>query len=132
LVNGERVDVQECANGAYVFGLSIANRSTSVRIVSRAAAPGELGLARDPRLLGVALRRLVVRKGRRSRIIDAADKRLVEGFHGYEPDDKLRWTDGDAALPTDLFADLGHGAELVLHLAGTARYIADGSCREAA
>jgi hypothetical protein len=132
LVNGKRVDAEQCVNGAYIFPLPVADQSTIVRIVSRAAAPGELGLGRDPRPLGVALRRLVVRKGTRSRVIDAADERLVEGFHGYERDGSLRWTDGDAALPIDLFADFGRGMELVLHVSGTIRYVADARCQEAA
>jgi hypothetical protein len=132
LVNGDRVDAEQSVNGAHVFRLPVADQITTVRIVSRAAAPDELGLARDPRSLGVALRRVVLRKGSRSRIVNVADDRLVEGFHGYEPDCGIRWTDGDAALPIDLFEDFAKGAELVLQLAGTARYVADVRCQEAA
>jgi len=132
LVNGDRVDVEHSVNGAHVFRLPVVDQITTVRIVSRAAAPDELGLARDPRSLGVALRRVVLRKGSRSRIVNVADDRLVEGFHGYEQDGGIRWTDGDAALPIDLFEDFAGGAELVLQLGGTARYIADFRCQEAA
>ena len=31
-------------------------------------------------------------------VIEAADERLTEGFHGFEAGNGLRWTDGDAAI----------------------------------
>jgi hypothetical protein len=123
LVDGRRLDATEWANSAYVFILPAAVRS--VRIASRAAAPAELGLARDPRVLGISLRRVVVRAGRRFRIIDTADERLVEGFHDHEPDNGLRWTDGDAVLPVALFEGFVGRIELVLHMGGTTQYRAD-------
>ena len=38
-------------------------RPETVRIVSRGGAPQELGVARDPRVLGVALWRITLRQG---------------------------------------------------------------------
>jgi hypothetical protein len=130
LVDGRRLDAEQRADSAYVFALPAAARS--VRIASRALAPAELGLAREPRVLGVALRRIVLRAGSQFRIVDAADDRLVEGFHHYESDNHLRWTGGDAALPADLFEGFVGRAELVLHVCGTMQYRADDQCGRAA
>jgi hypothetical protein len=125
VVDGCRVDARRREGSAYVFSLPVAVRSGSVHIVSRAAAPVELGLARDPRVLGVALRRVALRAGARFRVLDADDDRLVEGFHGYEPEDGLRWTDGDAVLAADLFEGFAGWVEVVLYVCGMTRYLAE-------
>jgi hypothetical protein len=62
-----------------------------------------LGLARDPRVIGVALRQIALRNGTSCRVIGSADAVLTEGFHSFEPGDSLRWTDDDAALPVRCF-----------------------------
>jgi Hint domain len=124
LVDGVRVDGARTGD-VYVFALK--RRVDAVRIMSRAAVPQELGLARDPRCLGVAVRRVVVRRGTRFQTVRAADPLLVEGFHAFEPETGLRWTDGDAMLPADAFASFGAGCEVVVHLGGTALYIDDGN-----
>jgi hypothetical protein len=97
-------------------------RPGSVRIVSRAAVPVELGVACDPRLLGVALRRIALRQGTRFHLIEAADAALTEGFYPFEQDNGLRWTDGDAAIAATLFEGFDGPFELVLHVGGTTRY----------
>jgi hypothetical protein len=97
-----------------------------VRLMSRAAVPQELGLARDARLLGVALRRVVVRLGTRFRVVRAGDPLLAEGFHAFEPGTGLRWTDGDAMLPAAMFTGFDGACEVVVHLGGTATYVDDG------
>ncbi len=120
LVDGER---QEAVSrlGAYVFHLP--SRSSSVHIVSRAGAPAELGLARDPRVLGVAVERIALRQGTKFRVIEAADALLEEGFHAFEPDSGLRWTDGDACVPAALFDGFDGPMELVLHVGCTTQYV---------
>jgi hypothetical protein len=120
LVDGQRVDAAERHGTACIF--HVPARPVSVRIVSRAAAPAELGVARDPRVLGVALRRIALRQGTRFQLIAAADVALCEGFHPFEPADDLRWTDGDATLPAALFDGFDGPIEVVLHVAGTTRY----------
>jgi hypothetical protein len=90
--------------------------------VSRSASPQELGLARDPRELGVALRRIIVRKGTQFRIIEVNDARLSEGFHTFESDNGFRWTDGDAAVPAEFFAGFTGPLELVLCVDCTTQY----------
>jgi hypothetical protein len=120
LVDGARVDAETRRGAVCVFALRAC--PGSVHIVSRAAAPSELGLTRDPRLLGVALRRIALRQGTRFRVIEAVDAALTEGFHPFEPLDGLRWTDGEAALPTALFEGFDGPVELVLHIGATTRY----------
>jgi methionine-rich copper-binding protein CopC len=120
IVDGVRVDATESNGSVLVFRMP--GRPGSVRIASRDTIPEELGIARDPRSLGIALRRIVVRQGTRFVLIGADDARLTDGFHDYEPAGNLRWTNGDAELPAALLAGCRSGSELVLHLAGTARY----------
>lgn len=100
-------------------------RFDQVRLLSLSAVPSELGLARDARELGIALRRLVVRQGTRFRIVEADDARLTDGFHMFEPDNGMRWTNGDAALPATLFNGFAGSFDLVSHLGGATHYIDD-------
>ena len=120
IVDGVRIDAQEHTGSVYIFRLSGA--PGSVIVASRDAVPSELGIARDPRALGVALRRVTIRQGARFILLDAGDDRLTAGFHDYEPADNLRWTDGFAELPIEAFAQFSKGAEVVLHLGGATRY----------
>jgi hypothetical protein len=124
MVDGMRVEASECHGLVHVFRLNAG--SDEMRIVSRAAAPAELGLARDPRVLGVALRSLVVRQGTRFHVLEAADSLLAQGFHGFEQDNAFRWTDGDAVVPAALFEGFTGPVELVLQLGGTTQYLDQG------
>jgi hypothetical protein len=120
MIDGTRVDAHERRGPLYVFRL--AARFESVRIISRETVPAELGLARDPRTLGVAVRRVTLAQGRKLAVIDADDEQLVDGFHGYEPADRLRWTNGDAALAAEVFAGFGKDTLLELYLGGATTY----------
>jgi hypothetical protein len=120
LVDGRRIDASQRHATTYVFRLPA--RPGHVRIVSRDVVPAERGLARDPRILGVALRGIAVRQGVKFVITEATDARLKEGFHGYEPAGELRWTNGDAALPAEAFARFTGPLEIVLTLAGASTY----------
>jgi hypothetical protein len=119
-VDGERVSARLRHETSHIFHLK--RRPKTVRIASRAAIPQELGVARDPRPLGTALQQIALRQGTRFRVMKAADTNLTKGFHPFEPDGGLRWTDGDAVLPTTLFQGLGGPMELVLQLACTTQY----------
>jgi autotransporter passenger strand-loop-strand repeat protein len=121
VVDGQRVDATDDAGGPAVF--SLAERPNAVRIVSRASVPQELGIARDPRCLGVALRWVVVRQGTRFRIAHANDPRLVQGFHDFEAAKRCIWTDGDAAFPMALLDGLTGPMEIVLTVVGGTNYI---------
>jgi hypothetical protein len=130
LVDGRRLDAQQRTGNVLVFRLPSA--PASLRIVSRAASPAELGLARDSRTLGVALRRVVLRKITQFRIVKSDDKRLSEGFHAFEPGTGLRWTNGDAAIPVGLCAGFTGSFELVLDVGATTRYLEQGVVHQAA
>jgi uncharacterized repeat protein (TIGR03803 family) len=130
VMDGERLDAEHVVRNAYIFSLPAI--PSEIRIASRATAPAELGLARDPRPLGVAVRRLVVRAGTKFRIMEADDGRLDQGFHAFEAHNGFRWTDGDAALPQDMFAGFTGAVEVIVHVAATARYLDDGPDRRAA
>jgi hypothetical protein len=71
LVDGVRLDPARHAGATIVFRLP--SKRKSVQVVSRAAAPAELGLARDPRMLGVALRRMTIGRAKRSLMVEASD-----------------------------------------------------------
>ena len=91
-----------------------------------------MGLGRDPRLLGVALKQIQVTQAARIRVADADDTRLTDGFHEFELINGFRWTDGDAAIPAELFAGLGGPLEVVLELGATTRYLDDGVALQSA
>jgi hypothetical protein len=120
LANGARLDAASMDSGVWRFQL--AKPVTDLRIVSRNLIPSQIGLAQDQRRLGVALRRIVVEQtGLRVELDWDADG-LTAGFHGPEPAERHRWTDGNAALPPRLLALLGAGATLELHVASTLAY----------
>jgi hypothetical protein len=77
------------------------NSAGLIVVASREAVPSELGIARDPRSLGLALRRVTIWQGSNFMRFDAAAERA--SFHDYEPADRLRWTDGYAELPINVF-----------------------------
>ena len=124
LVDGTRLDGARRNGNVYVF--RIPHTPTDVRIVSRAAIPQELGLTRDPRSLGVALRRVAVWQAYRLRIIEAAHPALTKGLHAFEANDGVRWTNGEATIPSGLFQDLTGPIELELTIPGTTHYVDQG------
>jgi hypothetical protein len=120
LVDGQRIDGKAQAGGIYVFRLP--RRPSDVRVISRAGSPSELGIARDPRLLGVALRQAVVWRGPQMRLIEASDSTLAHGFHQFEGTNGLRWTDGDALLSVLLFDGIDGACDVELHVGCTTQY----------
>jgi autotransporter-associated beta strand protein/VCBS repeat-containing protein len=120
VVDGQRIDPSVKRSGRYVFRIS--GRARQVRIVSLAGSPQEMGLMRDPRVLGVAIRQIQAWQGRQMIAMDASDEALQQGFHGYEPEEGCRWTDGDADVPASLTEAFDGVWELALILCGTANY----------
>ncbi len=120
LVDGRRMDARRRTGSVYAFPLP--RRPNDVRVVSRSGVPSELGLARDPRRLGVALRRIMVWHGARVRLIEAADPLLSPGFHVFEPDNGFRWTNGAGRVPSALFDSTSGPSELELHVGCTTWY----------
>jgi hypothetical protein len=130
MVDGVRLDAMEQTGQVHVFRLRAV--PSVLRLVSRTATPAEWGLSRDPRALGIAIKRLVVRKGTRFSVIAAHDDRLEAGFHAFEADNGLRWTDGDAVIAGDLYAGFSGPFEVVVHAGATTRYLAEGAVRHVA
>jgi hypothetical protein len=91
-----------------------------------------VGFARDARRLGVAIRRIVLVQQTRQRAIEAGDARLRNGFHQYETESGLRWTNGDATIPADLFAGVNGRCVLMVDVACATRYVDDSEHRRAA
>jgi len=54
--------------------------------------------------------------------MEASDATLVRGFHQFEPDEGIRWTDGAATVPDVLLANLTGPCTLELILGGASRY----------
>jgi antigen 43 len=130
MVDGRRVEASSRSGVLHIFRLTA--RPVTVRIVSRTGVPQELGLARDPRCLGVALRQIMVSQGVRVRTIEAEDISLTDGFHGFETDNEIRWTDGDAAVPASFFEDFLGPMDLALRLGGSTSYVDSGAVQRVA
>jgi hypothetical protein len=124
LVDGVRRNASIRHRGLYVFELP--DRPASVRLVSRASVPQELGLARDPRPLGVAVRRIALLHAGRLAAITADDAALADGFHAFEADNAFRWTDGDAVVPAALFDGVEGPARLEVMVGCTTTYRDEG------
>jgi hypothetical protein len=94
-----------------------------VKLSTRAAVPQELGLARDERSLGVAIRRIVPAQAWRQCAIEAEAAVLSDGYHAFEAKNGIRWTDGDTAVPAELFAGISGRGMLILEFGGTTQYL---------
>ena len=124
MVDGTRVDPISRDAARYAFRLPV--RPTTMRIRSRSIVPQEFGLARDPRCLGIALQRIIFAQLARTRVVNADDLRLADGFHEYEPEDDWRWTNGDAAVPSALFTGFSGPLLCTLQIGATTQYLDEG------
>ena len=130
VVDGKRIDPLE-RNGE-VRAFRLGTRPRRVRIRSHSVVPQELGLARDPRQLGVAVRRITLAQARRQRVIEAEAALLTDGYHDFEEVTGIRWTDGDAEVPMQLFAGMTGPGILIVHLGAATRYLAENDVRAVA
>ncbi len=117
LVDGARIDGCEQADGDVLFHVPPLPRS--VVIASRAACQDELGRARDPRRLGVAIASLVLGCGYDRRVMGAEALAAYPGSHAYEAAEDCTWTDGALHLPAVLFTA---SAKLQIRLRHTTQY----------
>ncbi len=74
----------------------------------------------------MALQRIVLRRGTWFFTIRASDPALTNGFHDFEGDHGIRWTNGDAELPATHLKQSDRPTQLVLVLGGIAHYVDDG------
>jgi Hint domain len=130
LADGRRIDASGRQGDRWLFRLT--RFAETVRIVSRTGVPAELGHARDPRELGVAIRRIICSRGATLRVVEADDRMLSAGFHRFEADNGFRWTSGDAPLPAALFQAMQPPFSLELHVGSTTVYALAGHVRVAA
>ena len=122
LCDGNRIDGSRDGNR---ITFTLPRVSRSLRLVSRAASPMELGVARDPRQLGVAVKQLQLWQGRHLMITDAEAASLVDGYHAYEPGNCTRWTNGDAEVPAEFLACMTGPAVLTVELGARTQYLDD-------
>ena len=115
-----RLDAESVATPVWRFRLP--GPVSDLRIASRSAIPSRLGIGQDQRRLGVAVRQiLLLQPGLRVEVRWEAES-LNTGFHGPEPAERHRWTDGEAVLPPMLLAPLSAGAIVELHISGRLPY----------
>ena len=107
------------SHGAYQFDLAAPRDRGSGRVARPESRPNSMQ-ARDPRLLGGRVRRILLWQDGRRRRQDIADPTLTDGFHPFETDNKFRWTNGDARLPQDWFS--GEVREIGLHVTTLDQY----------
>ncbi|WP_267388558.1 Hint domain-containing protein [Sphingomonas sp. GC_Shp_3] len=104
-VDGERIDGEVTA-GKATFHIKAGAKD--VRVVSKTFVPALWGIRGDERLLGLFIRRFHVADEKHcDHVIDMADPRLTDGFYAPEMQKGVpwRWTNGEARLPPDLWAD---------------------------
>ena len=130
LIDGKRVDPMERNVDRCAFRLT--RRPAKLRLCSRSAVPQELGIARDARQLGVAVERVLLLQAERQQVLRADAATLTDGWHAFEPNGGIRWTDGDAALPARLCAGMASPAMLVVQFGAATRYVDDGEAIRAA
>ncbi len=120
VLNGRRIDGRKAPGNWHVFNLP--KSDADIRIRSRSVCPAEAGTARDPRMLGVAIREIRTVAGATLRLAAASEASFGLGFHAYEADNGYCWTDGDAELPAALVAGIGGAFTLEIAVGGTMRY----------
>ncbi|WP_158932802.1 Hint domain-containing protein [Acidisphaera sp. S103] len=120
LADGVRLDAEQTEAGIWRFRLP--NPVADLRIVSRSAIPSMLGIAQDQRRLGVALRGIVLAQQGLRLEVGWDDESLGAGFHGPEPAERHRWTNGEAVLPPALLSTWRAGATVELTVNGLLRY----------
>jgi hypothetical protein len=149
--SGERLDVPTTGDAdihLLADGVRVCGRSTfdgwmtfavppgaqRLVIASRSSAPDALGLSRDPRVLGVALTRIVLWRDGASTVIDADDPVLAKGFHAYETAEGSIWTNGQGEIPARFLQDGRTPDRVQVQVRMTTRYAlaAPGALRRAA
>ena len=120
--------IEPTLSGKGAFGFRLPMKPETVNVVSRAASPSELGLARDARQLGIAVRQIRIWKGRHLKVLDAANSELTNGFQNFEPELGIRWTNGSGAIPTNSLPDMDGPFDLEIVLDGQTQYPVDRGC----
>ena len=114
VVDGVRLDPITLGDGVYAFALA-APPKRDFALRSRSAVPSHIGQSRsDHRRLGVALRQIVLHApGMMTALGHDAPLLAAAGCH--KPEAGHAWTDGELALPPELFVHLRGGFTLLIH-----------------
>jgi amino acid adenylation domain-containing protein len=112
LVDGRRIEPEVLGPRHFVFRVKLP--AETVRLLSHAAVPRQVGTADDDRMLGVQIVSLTWEQGERRETLPLAAPLLGEGFHAVERTG-ARWTNGDAWLAGDLIPAWQGEALLRLH-----------------
>jgi hypothetical protein len=128
MVDGQRVDAIDRDarphpfQGVYYFQIE-RPPAISLRIVSRQVNPAMVGLSRDPRQLGVAVRSVMMldAQGPIAKLLYSSHL-LEEGFNDPEPAEGHRWTTGNGTLPYRCLALYDGPFDLLLEIVCTAKY----------
>jgi hypothetical protein len=103
LVDGNEIWPDLVDGQSHLFKLP--QTPNQVRILSRSSIPAEVTGSSDLRRLGVNLCQLVLKSDHIIFTVEHNHPGLIDGYHADEP--THRWTDGDASIPSALFACLG-------------------------
>ena len=60
------------------------------------------------------------------RCVEQSNAFMADGFHDLESDNRIRWTDGNAAIPKNLLTDFIGSMNITLLLGGSTSYVDDG------
>ncbi len=112
LVDGRRIEPEVVGPHHFVFRVKLP--AETLRLLSHAAVPREVGTADDDRRLGVQIVSLTWEQGERRETLPLAAPLLGEGFYAVERTG-ARWTNGDAWLAGDLIPAWQGEALLRLH-----------------
>ena len=132
IFNDQRVTPSDIDRDRYTF--VVVGPGGDLQIVSRSAAPAELGTNHDQRRLGVALRRIVLSQRELRLEIAAGSPVLAEGFHPHETEGDWRWTDGTGVLPSSILSIFvaEQPIDVEIHVGCTTVYRAPDAAGEAA
>ncbi len=114
VIAGERLDPVSRAAGVYTFALA-GPPADPLRLCSRSGVPSLVGLNRhEHRRLGVAIRQIILSRPGVMTCLDHDAPPFRDGGC-HLPEVGHSWTDGEIALPAELFAHLRGGFTLLVH-----------------
>ena len=105
LVDGQSVHPSSVEADTYVFETKA---SVKIALVSKSVVPGEIGMCRDHRRLGIAIRSYWIEDEGGRHVVAFHSAALTLGSHAAESASGIRWTDGLAMLATGDRTRRGH------------------------
>lgn len=75
---------------------------------------------------------IVLAQAQRQQVLKADARALSNGYQKFEQAHGIWWTNGDAAVPAELFAGMSGPGMLMLHFGCTTQYLEEGAVGRAA